>query len=107
MVLDDLRLKLVEYSKAGDVLRLGVLRYFLSQVQNKEIELRPQKIELTDEHAYKVLKKQIKQRKESIELYEKGGRKDLVDKESAELKVLEEFAQLFPQHEEESNVQGQ
>jgi len=107
MVLDDLRSKLVEYSKAGDVLRLGVLRYFLSQVQNKEIELRPQKIELTEKHVYKVLKKQIKQRKESIELYEKGGRKDLVDKESAELKVLEEFAQLFPQHEEESNVQGQ
>ena len=96
MILDGLKSKLVEYQKAHDDQRLGVLRYFLSQVKNKEIELRPQKQELTDEIVFKVLRKQIKDRKESIELYEKGGRTDLVQKEKAELGVLEEFAKLFP-----------
>jgi uncharacterized protein len=96
MVIDTLKSRVLEYYKAKDDLRLGVLKYFLSQVKNKEIELRPQNITLDDEMAFKVLKKQIKQRKEAIELYEKGGRKDLVDKESSELAVLEEFAKLFP-----------
>lgn len=96
MIIDDLRKKQIDYLKSGDTARLGVVRYFLSQVKNKEIELRPQNESLTDELVFKVLRKQIKDRKESIELYKKGTREDLVTKESAELSVLEEFAKLFP-----------
>jgi uncharacterized protein len=96
MVIDTLKSKVVEYYKAKDMERLGVLRFYLSVVQNKEIELKPEGKKVDDEVAFAVLKKQIKQRNQSIELYEKGGRKDLVEKEQSELVVLKEFAKLFP-----------
>lgn len=96
MILDQLRSKVVEYYKAKDTFKLGVLRYFLSKIQEKEIELRPSGGVMDDETAFKVLRKQIKERNQSIELYEKGNRKDLVDKETAELQVLKEFATMFP-----------
>ncbi|MBU0535276.1 MAG: GatB/YqeY domain-containing protein [Patescibacteria group bacterium] len=96
MVIDDLRSKLVEYQKAGDTLRLGVLRFFFSQVKNKEIELFGQKKEMTDEDVFKVLRKEVKNRKEGIETCEKAGRTDLLEKEKAELGVYLEFAKLFP-----------
>lgn len=96
MIIDELRSKLFEYQKAKDELRVGVLRFYLSQVKNKEIEFRTQKKELTDEDAFKVLKKEVKNRKESIELYEKIGRVDLLEKEKSELEVYLEFAKLFP-----------
>lgn len=96
MILDDLKKKLVEYYKAGETLKVSVLRYFFSQVQNKEIELRPQNKELTDEDVFKVLRKQIKNRKEAIELYEKAGRTDMLEKEKAELAIYEELAKFFP-----------
>lgn len=96
MILDDLRSRLVDYQKANDSFRVGVLRFFLSQVQNKEIEFRSQGKELTDEDVFKVLRKEIKNRKENIELYEKNGRQDLLDKEKMELDLYIEYAKLFP-----------
>lgn len=103
MIIDDLRSKLVEYQKAGDTLRLGVLRFFFSQVKNKEIELRGQKKEMADEDVFKVLGKEIKNRREGIETCEKAGRNDLLEKEKAELGVYLEFAKLFPFDLESSN----
>ena len=96
MILDDLRSKLVEYQKSGDALRLGVLRFFLSQVKNKEIELKGQKKEMTDEDVFKVLRKEVKNRKEGIEASEKAKRADIQEKEEMELGVYLEFAKLFP-----------
>lgn len=96
MVLDDLRSRLVGYQKTNDTLRVGVLRFFLSQVKNKEIELRGQKKEMADEDVFKVLKKEIKNRKENIEIYEKVNRPELLEQEKAELSVYMEFAKLFP-----------
>jgi len=96
MIIDQLKSKLIEYSKAKDTLRLGVLRYFLSKVQEKAIELRPSGEVITDDIAFKIIRKQIKERNQSIELYEKGNRADLVEKETNELQILKEFAKLFP-----------
>ena len=96
MIIDDLRSKLVEYLKANDSFKVGVLRFFFSQVKNKEIEFKSQGKELTDEDVFKVLRKEIKNRKESIELYEKNARLDLLEKEKAELELYLEFAKLFP-----------
>ena len=76
--------------------KLNVLRFFLSQVQNKEIELRPQNQTLTDEIVFKVLKKQIKDRKELIDIYQKAGKTDKIEKETKEMEILKEFAKLFP-----------
>ena len=63
------------------------VRFLQAAIKNKEIELRPNPISPDD--VLGVLKKMVKQRKESIEQYQGAGRKDLVDKESAELKILE------------------
>lgn len=96
MILDDLKSKLVDFQKSGDTLRLGVLRFLLSQVKNKEIEFRGQHKEMADEDVFKVIRKEIKNRKENIELYEKISRNDLLEKEKSELEVYLEFAKLFP-----------
>lgn len=96
MVKDILQTKMLEFAKAKDTLRLGVIRYFLSQIKNKEIELRPQGIEITDAHIFKVLKKQIKQINETIETCEKANRAEALQKAKDEKVVLEEFVTLFP-----------
>ncbi|NMB91911.1 GatB/YqeY domain-containing protein [candidate division WWE3 bacterium] len=96
MMVDNLRSKLIEYQKASDSFKLGVLRFFLSQVKNKEIELRAQGKELSDEDVFKVLRKEIKNRKEGIETYAKANRSDLLQKEKDELEIYLEYAKLFP-----------
>lgn len=96
MIFDELKKKLVEYQKDGDQTRVGILRYFISQVQNKEIELRSTKADFNDEVVFKVLKKLVKDRKEVIEIYKKANRQELLDKETRELEILREFAKYFP-----------
>lgn len=78
-----------EAMKAQDSHRLEVLRFLQSAVRYKEIELRPGLI--NDAEIIGVVTKQVKQRKESIDQFEKAGRKDLVDKEKYELSVLEGY----------------
>jgi uncharacterized protein YqeY len=78
-----------EAMKAKDSQRLEVLRFLQSAVRYKEIELRPGLI--NDAEIIGVVTKQVKQRKESIDQFEKAGRKDLVDKEKYELSVLEGY----------------
>ena len=70
---------------------LNILRDLLSALHNKEIELRPKKQELTDEIVIQVIKQQVKRCKEAIEMFEKGDRKDLVEKENKELEVLSQY----------------
>ncbi|OGC53034.1 hypothetical protein A3D91_01855 [candidate division WWE3 bacterium RIFCSPHIGHO2_02_FULL_38_14] len=86
---------MLSHHKSGDTFKVGVIRYLLAAMKNKEIELRPQHEDLTDEEAMKVIKKQMKQRNDSIENYKMGNRQDLVDQETAELKVLEEYFNMF------------
>lgn len=74
--------------KTRDQKRLDALRYLLSQIKNKEIDT---KHELTDEEATKLLQTEAKRRRESIDAYQKGGRKDLEEKERYELSVIEEY----------------
>lgn len=86
-----LREKLIEFQKSRDALRLGVLRFLLADVTNREIQLRDEGREFTDEDLVKVIAKQIKRHNDSIEAYTKGGRVDLVEKETSEVEVLREF----------------
>ncbi len=85
---DSLTKDIAEATKAGEKLRLSTLRLVLSSVKNKEIELRR---ELTEEDFVEVVSTMAKQRRESIELYTRGGRDELAEKEAAELEILEEF----------------
>jgi len=74
--------------KARDRERLSVIRMLQSLIKNAEIEKRG---ELTDEEIVSLLMKYAKQRRESIELYEKGGRQDLVEREKRELQIVESY----------------
>jgi hypothetical protein len=79
---------LVVARKAQDKPRTLLLSTTLSEVKNRRIELkRPP----TDDDVIDVLRKGIKKRRESIELYAKGGRQDLVDKERTEVEGLEPY----------------
>jgi uncharacterized protein len=60
----------------------------LSEIKNRKIELRR---EPTDDEVIDVLRKSIKRRRESVEMYTKGGRADLADKETAEAAALEKY----------------
>lgn len=75
--------------KNQDAVGLRTLRMLQAAVKNREIELRPQAI--SEDEIVSVLKKLVKQRKESIEQYQAGGRADLVQAETDELHVLEEY----------------
>ena len=74
--------------KAKDKEKLSVIRMLQSLIKNAEIDKRG---ELTDEEIISLLMKYAKQRRESIELYEKGGRQDLVEKERRELQIVESY----------------
>jgi len=68
--------------------RVSTLRMLLSSLQYKEIE---KKRELNQDEFHSLIKTQIKQRAESIELFKKGQRSDLVEKEEKELEILKGF----------------
>ena len=74
--------------KAKDSERLSVLRMMKSAVKNKEIELIK---ELEDAQVLPVLVSLIKQRKDSVEQFTKGGRPELAEKEAAEIKIIEDY----------------
>lgn len=84
-ILEDIKVAM----KAKEADRLSAIRMLQSAVKNREIELRPAVI--TDQDIMGVVKKQAKQRKDSIEEFAKAGRTDLVDKEKFELGVLEAY----------------
>lgn len=79
--------------KGADAARVGVLRLTLSALHNEEIAKRGSGGggSLTDEEILAVLKKEAKKRKEAIEIYERAGRRDLLEKEKKELEIIQEY----------------
>ncbi len=86
---DDLK----ESLKAGRAFEAGVFRFLLSSLHNREIEKRGKGLEptLSDEEVIEVLSREAKKRKEAIEAYTKGGRNDLVKKETEELTIIKRY----------------
>ncbi len=81
-----------EAMKAKDTVKLGVVRGLVSAFTNELVALkRTPQDELTDEEVLNVIRRAVKQRKDSIEQYKKGGRDDLVHDEEIELGVLESY----------------
>ena len=72
-----------------EVVRLGTLRMIKAKLLEKEVERRPEQMSNADE--LQVLMSAAKMRKESIEEFDKAGRKDLADKERAELEIVQEY----------------
>ena len=80
--------EMVIAAKAKDKTRLSAIRMLKTALHNKEIDLmRP----LNETETLQIISAMVKQRKDSIEQFAKGGRTDLVEKEEAELKVVQEF----------------
>ena len=74
--------------KAQDAARTSTLRMVKAAIMNRQIEKGGQ---LDDDEISKLLRSLVKQRRDSIEQYEKAGRQELVDKEAAEIKVIETY----------------
>ena len=80
--------EMIKAAKATDKIRLSALRMLKNGLHNREIDL---KRELNEAEFIQLLSGMVKQRRDSIEQFEKGGRTDLVEREEAELKVVQEF----------------
>ena len=89
MLEDQLSKDYVEAMKAKDAVRSSTVSFLRASVKNLRIEKRLEKLE--DADVITVIKKQIKQRQDSIEQYKQGGRQDLVDKETSELNILKSY----------------
>ena len=87
-LVEQIQRDLVQAMKNRDAARVGVLRMISAALKNKQIE---KKAALSDEDVIQVLKTQQKQRAESIEQFDKGGRSDLAEKERQEKKVVESY----------------
>jgi len=85
---DQIQKDMVEAMRSRDELRLSTLRMVKSAIKNKEIDKRAP---LDDKEAQQVLSTLIKQRRDSIEQFQKGGRQELADKEAAEIKLIEAY----------------
>jgi uncharacterized protein len=89
MLMDKIAADMKDAMRSKDAVRLSTLRLLKSAVEYHKIEKKQE--QLTDVEVTAVIKKQIKQRQDSIEGFEKGGRADLVEKEKAELAVLKTY----------------
>lgn len=87
---DQLASDLRDALRAGEEVRKSTLRMLMSAITSAEVSTSERR-ELNDEQLLQVVSKQVKQRRESIEEFKKADRQDLVDKEAAELAVLEEY----------------
>lgn len=87
---------LQEAVRTSDVTRREVIRFLRAEIKNREIDKgRP----LTDDEIVEVIRRQIKMRREAIEQFRQGGRQDLVEREEAQIRVLESYLpqQLSPE----------
>ncbi len=98
---DKINADLTAAMKVQDAERLSVLRMMKSAIRYREID---ERAELDDAKTIQVLSTMIKQRKDSIEQFARGGRQDLVDKETKEVKIIEEYLPAAASDEEIERV---
>ena len=92
MIRDDIKSALVTAMKGGDKPTTNAIRLIQSSIKNRDIEARTGKSpDNDDDLVVEVLQKMVKQRRESIEMFEKGNRQELADQEKAEVAVIERF----------------
>ena len=104
MVRDDINTALKEAMKAKDARRVSCLRLMNAAIQDKDIEARGTgKSALSDDELLGVFQKMIKQRQESAELYDKGGRRDLSQAERDEIAIIQSY---LPQQMSEGEMKS-
>jgi len=87
-LIDQIQKDIVDAMKARDEQRLSCLRMVKTALKNKEID---KMAPLDDKESQQVLSTLIKQRKDSVEQFTKGGRHEMADKETAEIKLIEAY----------------
>jgi uncharacterized protein len=95
MILEELNKDLYTALKEKDTEKMSALRYLLSKIKNKEIEIRSEGREVQDPEILQIIKKQIKERNQSIEGYKQANRPEAVEKETYELNLLEGYYTKF------------
>ncbi len=92
MIRDDIKAAQISAMKAGEKDRLAAVRLILAKIKDRDIELRTATTQPDDDAlVVEVLQKMVKQRRESITMFEQGGRDELAAQEKAELAVIETF----------------
>jgi hypothetical protein len=92
MIRDTITATLTTAMKAGEKDKTSTIRLMQAAIKNRDIEARTGKAPADDDTlVVEVLQKMVKQRRESIEMFTKGGRQELADKEAAEVAVIETF----------------
>ena len=92
MIRDDIKAALVDAMKGGDKPKTATIRLIQAAIKNRDIEARTGKAPTDDDLLVtEVMQKMVKQRRESIDLYVKGGRQELADIEAAEIVIIEAF----------------
>lgn len=105
MIRDDIKTATIASMKGGDKETTGTLRLVSAAIKNRDIEARTGGAPKDDDALVtEVLQKLIKQRRESIELYRKGGREDRAQAEEAEIDVIERF---LPQQLDDADAEAQ
>ena len=100
---DQIQTDMYAAMKADEKEKTGTLRITLAKLKDKRIE---KKDDLSEEEEVKILQTLVKQRKESIQLYEKGGREDLVNAEKNEMEILNGYLpKMMSEHDIRSIVQ--
>lgn len=88
MIKNDIQLAINNALKAGNKIELQALRFIMSQIKYEEIAKQK---ELTDEEVVSLMQKELKKRKEAIEMFKRGNRDDLVNDEEAQITVIQRF----------------
>ncbi len=91
MLRDDIKSAQVAAMKAGEKAKVAALRLIAAKIKDEDIAMRGKDIADDNAHVMAVLQKMAKQRRESIQMYEEGGRDELAAAEKAELSVIENY----------------
>ena len=100
-LLDTIQSDMYAAMKAGEKEKTGTLRTTLAKLKDKRIEKRN---DLSEAEEVKILQTLVKQRKESIELYEKGGREDLANAEKNEIEILNGYLPKMMSTDDVQNI---
>ena len=103
MLRDDIKAETITAMKAKDKERTAALRLISAKIKDRDIELRGKEAGDDDAMVIDVLQKMAKQRRESIAMYEEGGRTELAEQEKTEMAVIEEF---LPQQMDEAETKA-
>ncbi|MWV28088.1 GatB/YqeY domain-containing protein [Aurantiacibacter rhizosphaerae] len=103
MLRDDIKAETITAMKAKDKERTAALRLISAKIKDRDIEMRGKDAGDDDAMVIDVLQKMAKQRRESITMYEEGGRTELAEQEKTELAVIEEF---LPQQMDEAETKA-